>query len=343
MSARAKPRWRSLIQLKVVVPVAVTAALLAFLLSISDLPQVFGRIQRMSFEDIALTFVFAFGYLVIKGFVQRYLLSALELGIAWRKLVLAYAIGEMTLTLPAGVYLENYVLERLGSAGFARSAAAVTAMLALEGPIALTVVLIFGIPEWVWLRPAIVAVFGFFAVLIGVAVHLGRSEDLRRRFRRLFDRPRLRKLGEGLRDLLRGLRALASARVAAVGTALTVAYLAALAAGYLVTAHGVGVMRITFGQAAVIYAFSLSVMLLFGGLLSQLGVVEAAGLAASRALGYSTDEALAMLLGFRAVWIASVWILCGTTAMVLGRRIAASATDDGEESGHGGLGRGQDG
>lgn len=332
MSGRAKRGWRVLLQPKVLIPVLLTAAILAFLFSVADLPKVFGRISEIGPTEIAITFALALGYLLLKGLELRYLLHALDLRVGWRRLVLAYAIGEMTLTIPAGVYVQNYVLERLGSAGFARSAAATTAMLALEGPVVLVVVLVFGVSGWPWIRPTIAGLLGFFALLALALLALRRSGRVRRGVERLFSHKYLRRLGRGLADLGRGLRALASPQILSAAVALTVAYLGLLAWAFLVVAHGVGIAQLTYVHAATIYAFSLAVMLLLGGLLSQLGVIETAGLAAAGAMGYPFDAALAMLLGFRVVWIGSVWVICGLTALALRREFASPSGDELEEA-----------
>ena len=333
MSGQKQRWWRKLLNPKVLIPVLLTSALVAFLLSVADLPKVFGRISSIPLIDLAAVFGLALAYLALKGFELNMLLSQLDLDVGWRKLLLAYAIGEMTLTIPVGVYAQNYVLERLGSAGFARSSAATTAMLVFEGPVVLVATFVIGVPGWWWLRPTILGLLCFWALLAIIIFFARRSERLREGVSRLFDRKYLRRVGRGLQDLWQGLRALAYPPVLASAIGITVVYLALLSLGFLVVSHGVGLTHTTYEEAVGIYAFSLAVMLIFGGILSQLGVIEAAGVTAAQAWGYGFDEALAMLLGFRLVWVTSVWIIGGTTTFLLRKELARpSAGDEVEKS-----------
>jgi hypothetical protein len=98
---------------------------------------------------------------------------------------------------------------------------------------------------------------------------------------------------------------------------LTAAYLAALAAALLFVGWDTGVGELTYLQASMIYSLALGATLLLAGILTQLGVVEATGLGAAQALGYGWNESLAMLLGFRLVWMGSIWLMNGPAALLL--------------------------
>lgn len=321
----AASRWamlrQALLQPKVFLPVLLTVALLAFALGITDLPRVLGRIQRLSAGAIAACGGLAVGYLVLKGLLFALLLHALELPLHGRALLLAYAIGEMSVTIPSGIYVQNYVLRRARGTDFALSAAATTAMLALEGAVVLAVLLLLGIPGWHWLRPAIV---GFFLLSAAVLVVLARSGRLQRRMSASLQQGRLKKLGRGLIRMVQGLRWLVRWRVLLPATLLTLGYLLALAAAFWLAGRGVGLAAFGFREATTIYFFSLAVILLLGAVLSQLGVVEAVGLTAALAWGYDLNEGLAALLGFRLVWMASIWLVCGVVAGALLRELGGS-------------------
>ena len=91
---------------------------------------------------------------------------------------------------------------------------------------------------------------------------------------------------------------------------------------------------LTFRQALTIYFFSLGVILMLGGILSQLGVMEVAGLEVARAWGYTSTQGLAMLLGFRIVWVLSIWLVSGVMIVVLRSQLRASHRDGSEEPVH---------
>lgn len=318
-----KHRLRALARPKILLPLVLTSALLAVLLSMSDLGHVLARVQRVSAVEIALTCAMALSYLTLKGMELRYLLRRLGLTVDLPKFFLAFAVGEMCVPLPAGVYMQNYILSRLGSARLAHSGAATTVMLALEALVALLFVLVLGIPAWAWLRPLIIAVL--------VAVIAGRFVLVRfklgSRLQRRLARSRLRPLYEGLCELGRGLQALASPRGLIAPLALTLGYLSALSFGFCVVANGVGLQHFSFAQAAVVYNFSLAVLFLLGGVLSQLGVVESAGVAAAHALGYPLDVAVAALLSFRLIWLAFVWLASGLCVLMLRHKLGGSSHD----------------
>ena len=94
-------------------------------------------------------------------------------------------------------------------------------------------------------------------------------------------------------------------------------YLGALAGAFTLVGRGTGVEHFSYLQAVTVYSFSLTVTLLMACVLTQLGVIEVAGLGAAVSFGYGPSEALAMMLGFRIVWMGSVWLICGPTALLL--------------------------
>ncbi|MFB6260835.1 MAG: lysylphosphatidylglycerol synthase domain-containing protein [Thiohalorhabdaceae bacterium] len=324
------PRWppwlRTLLQPSVLLPLLLAGALLAFVLSISDLPRVFGRIRAISPAALLLCAGCAVYYLVLKGLVFRLLLHGLGFTVPWRPFVLAYAVGEMTLQLPAGTYASNYLLSRMGQAQPGRSSAATTVLLILETVVVMAVLAALGIPGWHWLQPALVVLI---ALHVGVMALVVTSAGLRRwldGFRGRFLGP----MAHGLLDLVNGLRALSRVRYLGLGTLLTLVYLTGLGAGLGIIGRSQG-LDLSFQQALSIYFAALLVTLFLGSMLTQLGVIEAVGLGAAQAWGYGLNEGLAAILGFRIVWIGSVWLICGTLALLLRRELRGSGRNGFQE------------
>lgn len=305
--------WKRLLRARIVIPVLLSAALLAFVFSISNISQVMGYIVSLSLAAIAIVFALTVVYLALKwGQFHRYL-GQEGIFATWRQSLLSFAVGEMTLPVPAGIYAQNYVLRSTACADFSRSSAATTAVLAMEAIVCLLIVGIVNIPQWSWLRPVIL---GVFVAGAAVAALFLKVTPVRDRAGDLLQVGPLRKLGPEFIETVEGVRDLFSPRVAAVALPIAVVYLVSLVAGFFVTAHGMGITGLSFGEALTIYLFAIAVEELVP-FSSNLGVIEAGGVAAAQALGYGFTEGLAMMLGFRLVWTGSVWLLGAITMLFL--------------------------
>ncbi|MEJ2761412.1 MAG: lysylphosphatidylglycerol synthase domain-containing protein [Gammaproteobacteria bacterium] len=322
-------RWQRFLEPRIFIPVLLCLALLAFALGITDLPRVFDRLCEVSLATVVNVLGLTLVYLILKGVQLRILLGHLDIHVPWRPLILAFAIGEMTLTVPSGVYAQNYVLQRLGLAEFARSAAATTITLAIEGAILVMALMAIGVPGWAWLRPLVLALCALMTAMIVAIAHSSRISQW---INRLAAGGRLAKPARGLIDIVEGVRVNMVPRVLLPCVLLGLIYMAALVDGLVVVAHGTGLSDMTFTQAASIYFFSLGIAMAVGGVLTQLGVIEVAGLGAAKAWGYDLSDALAMLLGFRLLWMGWIWILCGTASAGLWRLFPRSGVDRGQEA-----------
>lgn len=313
---------------RVLIPVVLAVALLAFALSISDLGRVWAGISRIPLHTLAAALLLAFVYLALKGIQFRFLLNRLGIAVPWRTLVLAFVIGEMTLTVPSGIYLQNYVLRRTGMAGFARSSAATTMTLVIEAALVLLALLVLPVPGWNWIRPL---AFAAVTVLIGGGLFAGaRAGD--DHVMTWLQQGRFARLGRALAGFVESMRQLSNPAAMLPAGLLATLYMFALTAVFVLAAHGAGIARLDFPEAISIYAFSLAVTLMLGGVLSQLGVVEVAGMGAAHAWGYGISDGLSMLLGFRLVWMGSIWLLCAPSAWVLRGELRRSGADDAEKA-----------
>ncbi len=320
-----RARLRVLLRPAVLLPVLFAAALLAFVFSVSDLPRVVSRIRRIPPVVVGATLVLALVYLRLKLLEFRLLLRGLGIDTPARRLLLAFAVGEITLSIPAGVYAQNYMLRRLQGAGFARSAAATTLILAIETGLVFLALAIDPIPAWPWLRPLCI---GLLAASLAMVALLLRLQGFGAALAQRSSPAPLRSLFRGIEELLTGLRRLSTPGVLAPSLILTAVYLSALAAAFLLVAHGVGADGFTFRQAFSVYAFSLMVVLVLGGVVPQLGGIELAGLGAAQAWGYGPSEGLAMMIGFRLVWTGAIWFWCVPAVALLWRELDRVAGDD---------------
>ncbi len=305
--------WQRILRPRVVIPVLLSAALLAFVFSLSNISQVLAYILSISLATMAIVFALTVVYLALKWVqFQRYL-GKEGIVATWRQSLLSFAVGEMTLPIPAGIYAQNYVLRTTACADFSRSSAATTAILAMEAIVSLLIVGIVNIPEWSWLRPLILGLFAAAAVVVTLFL---RVTPLRDRAGQLLQSGPLEKLGPEFIETIEGIRDLFRPRVAAVALVIAAVYLLSLVAGFFMTAHGMGIEQLTFQQAVTIYLFAIAVEELLP-LSSNLGVIEAGGVAAAQAWGYSFTEGLAMMLGFRLIWTGTVWLVGGAIILLL--------------------------
>ncbi len=307
---------RRLVAPKVLIPTLLTAALFYFAFSISDIGEVFGRIGRLSPLAIGVCFTLALIYLVVKGYLFHMLLRGVGVSVAWRKLTLAYSIGEMTVPLPAGVYLQNYVLRHIHGDRFALTAAATSATLIIEELLILVALLVMPIPGWNWVRPLILEAF---VIIFITLILLRRFRHFRSYVAQRLRSGRVRSVGIPILDMLGAMRRLATVPVLVSSLGLSAVYLFTLAAAFYITARGVGLDGLTYDQATSIYFFSLAVVLLVGSFVTQLGAIEVVGLSVAQAWGYSPSEGFAALLGFRLIWVGSIWLLCGPAMFALRR------------------------
>jgi uncharacterized membrane protein YbhN (UPF0104 family) len=171
-SRTAVRQWiREQSKVQVVLPVVVALGMLAYVSSIAVAPrsgsQLWVIIQRTWLPILILTFP----YLAARALVWHELLSQLCLPIPWRQLVASFATGEMTKSLPAGVYTQNYVLGRLANfskISNVRAGMATTAMLGLETALAVPVVLIVGIPGQPWLFWTVLGIVAAWIVVLAL-------------------------------------------------------------------------------------------------------------------------------------------------------------------------------
>lgn len=332
MRSRSQRLTRKVLRLKVLIPVLLAAALFLFAFSITDVPDVMGSIRAIPVYTWLVTLGFAALYLALKGLEFGLFLRVMGFSMSWRQLVVAYAVGELCITIPSGIYAQNYVLNRIDATSFSRSAAATTAMLIIEGTFVLVTLATLGMPGWPWLRPLILSIF---AVAFLILVTLGRIDWMK--VLRVPLRPRhwMHVLSLGLLKMISELRHLWSPRTLLPALVLSGGYLFALLAAFLTVAHGVGALQLTFFQAATIYFFALSATMTVGSVLTQVGIMEVVGLSATQAWGYSLNEGLAMLLGFRIVWTGAMWLLNGLLLVSLRRELRrGTAGDHLEKAGH---------
>lgn len=296
-----------------ILPVLLAAVLLLLAVKLGDLGNVVERVRGISARALAIALAMAAAYLFFKGWQFHLLLANLGMRPGWRRFALAYAVGELLVTLPLGVFSQNWILSTTGSTRFGASSAATVLMLAAETLVVLAFLASVGIPGRPEVRPlAVVCAFGVvFAGLASVRFeHMVKSWAAAARW------PIPGRALRSLAGLLDGLRRLANWRVLAVNLGLVAVYLGALAVAFREVGIGVGVHPLPLLTAATIYAASLAAVLVLGGLVSHIGTIEVIGMGAAQSWGIGLGDGLVLMLGFRLVWTGAIWLL--TLPVVLG-------------------------
>ena len=309
---------RLLARPRVLLPTILTAALVAVVVKLADVPEVVDRIGAIPIPDLGFALTMALVYLSVKLWQLLVFLRRLGVRPGWRRLLLAFAVGELSLTLPFGLFAQNWVLKRSGAARFARTAAATVLMLVVETLVLLLLLAAAGLPRWPQVRPVAAALLGGMIVAAVGAVRLRRAA---RRLALRYRRPAVRHALLATSELLRAVRRLSKPVVLVKATALAAIYLGALAMAFWAVGRGVGLRPFGMLEAATIYAFSITVVLMLGGLVSQIGTIEILGTGAARAWGVSVGDGLALMIGFRVVWTAAVWLLALPWVIAFWRRL----------------------
>jgi len=289
------------------------------------------RIRGLPLRVLWITPAIAVVYLALKAAQLRMLLANLGVRIPWKNFLLAYCVGELTATLPFGLFSQNWVLSASSHVHVGRSAGATVMMLLAEALVVLAVLAVFGLPGWGAVRPVAIAVLlGAGVLILGVLryEHVGKSIAHKMR------REALRNaLTSGL-ELLGSLKRLSRAPLLAANVLLAAGYLAALAYAFLVVGHGMGLAKLHYTQAVVIYAFALAIVLLGAGAFGQIGTVDVLGMVAASASGIRYGDGLALMIGFRIVWTASLWALDLPIVLLLWQRLSSRGGREHSGSAH---------
>ena len=300
-------RVRALLKPQVILPVLLAIALLTFAFSLGDVHKVIARVGRLPAAVPWIALLAAACYLACKAAQLKLMLGQIGVRIPARPFWLAFAVGELTVTLPLGMFSQNWVLSAARRVDIGRSSAATVMMVLVEVAVVFLFLAVVGIPGWRDTRPFAIAILvAVGLLLLGLVLFEHRA---RARVARLRHRWARRGAEAGL-ETLRGLRKLSTPLLLAISIALAAVYLGALTFAFWIVGRGMDVHHLDYLTAATIYMFSLAIILVGAGLFSQIGTVELLGMLAARAWGIDYTDGLAMMLGFRIVWTGAIWLLC---------------------------------
>ena len=300
-------RTHAILRPQVILPVLLATALLMFAFKLGDLDKVVGRLKALPLHVPGVAVGCAAIYLGCKAVQLHWMLKRIGVSIPARPFWLAFGVGEMTLTLPLGLFSQNWVLSASRRVHVGRSSAATVMMLLVEIMVVLLFLAVVGVPGWTSVRWTAVGLLVLFIAFVAAAVWF---DDKARGLADGVQREWLKKAAAGGVELLDGLRKLCTPPTIGVSLVLAAIYLGALTVAFWQVARGMHVQHLGFIDAATIYMFSLAVILVGVGLVSQIGTVDILGMVVAQAWGIGYTDGLAMMLGFRIVWTGAIWLLC---------------------------------
>ena len=303
-----------------VVSIAIIAGLLAFA-DLRKLTNLFAQIRPV---ELVVAVLLILSYMALQAAQWIYLLDHLGVVAPRRDALLAFAGGNLTKYLPGGPYVQNYLLYETSGVDPALSSVGTTLMVLLEPAVALIFLLVLGVDDWGWLRVLLaIALPLVFLFAVGLYLfiespHLPGWLTRRRLYLAVADEV------VRFRD---GLARLADARILSSTAVLSAALVLLEGMALYMVAHALRIDVLSLTSALAAYYFSIGFALIIP-IFTNLGTLEAGGVAALIALDVSREGAVATFVLDRALIIAMAIVLAGISAVafrdLLGRALRAA-------------------
>lgn len=298
----------------VVLPAIVGAGLLAYVASLASAPKNAAALWAAIKQVWWIVLLLTFPYLVARLYVWNDLMRELGVRVPFRQALLAFAGGEMTKSLPGGIYVENYLLKRLthmDEKRTVRSSAATTAILGLEATLALLVVLVVGIPGVPWVRWGLLVVVGVWLVLIAGLwwlIHLGAERSARLPGWLAHVR---RDAAEFLKD---GRALLRWRTVRNLGPTALYMFIYAVDLYFIIRA--LGLPRLGWVAVVTVYAAMVLAVILVP-IPTEIGIAEISALGALTAFGVGHNQAAVVALSLRILATGATILVSGVVFLAL--------------------------
>lgn len=312
---RAAQWLREQAKVEIILPVVIGCGLLAYVSSVAVAPRSGGQLWVVIQHTWLLILLLTLPYLACRALVWRELLCQVGLAVPWRQLSVAFAGGELTKSLPAGVYTQNYLLARLehfGPRSLARSSTATTAMLGLETFVAVPIVLIIGIPGAPWLFWTLVGVVVSWILVLTIAWFLVRFWASR------LAPEEHRWLGRGLQLAKEFLEAAPDlvARRTLLSLIPAAIYMLIYVVDLFAITRAVGVHSLSFAHTMAVYGVVVLAVILIP-IPTELGITEFTGLGALAAYGVPASTAAIIMLSLRLLATGMTIVVAGLLLLFL--------------------------
>jgi uncharacterized membrane protein YbhN (UPF0104 family) len=294
-----------LLRPRIFISTVISIAIIGGLLAFADLGKLASVLTGLRPIYLVGALVFILGYTAVQSVQWLYLLDHLGIVAPRRDALFAFAGGNLTKYLPGGSYFQNYLLYETTGVDPALSSVATTLIVLLEPAVALVFLLVIGIDGWVWLR---------WLLGIGLPLALLFTAGLYA----FIESPVLppwvtgRRLYAALTDEVirfrNGLERIARPRILATTTGLTAALVLLEGLALYMVARSLRIEGLSVAAALAAYYFSIGVALIIP-IFTNLGTLEAGGVAALITLGVNREGAVAVMVLDRALIIALAFVL----------------------------------
>ncbi|HEX6508280.1 MAG TPA: lysylphosphatidylglycerol synthase transmembrane domain-containing protein [Chloroflexota bacterium] len=309
----------------VIFALVVALGLLAYVSYLASVRSAGGQLWIIVQHTWLLVLVLTFPYLGARALVWYELLEQLQIRVPWRQLMVAFAAGEITKSLPAGIYVQNLLLSRLrhlGQVSAVRSATATTAMLGLESALAVPIVIIIGVPGAPWLRETLLGIVAAWVVVLLLA-----SALVRYRARHIGPETALwrRRAVQAIEEFLTAGRELISFRTAKnlVPTAI---YMLIYSIDLYAITRAAGIHNFSVIDAVDVYALTVLAVILIP-IPTELGITEFAGLGGLLAFGIPRPTAALIILSLRLLATGATDLVSAAVLLLLRQELVTRKTE----------------
>ena len=287
---------------------AVAVAVVALLLWYGDAGRVTRTISRFRPSYLIWYLLLLIAQEVARALLWLLLLRALSMRIPLSTQIFSFAAAESVKFVPAGAYLQNYLVQRLSGGDVGRSSAATTTMILGEIAAALIGVVALSIGTLsMWVSFGVVGG----AVVLVIAICLFILAPFAARLPARLYRPKLAvRVFEELRRFRAGISVLMHPKIIASTLLLSAAFVVFAGIDLYIVARALEIGGVSFKQTLVVTSFGLAFYVILGSL-------EAAGVAAFVAMGVNKSAAVSAILVNRALGIVGVFILSSIVVALL--------------------------
>jgi uncharacterized membrane protein YbhN (UPF0104 family) len=309
---------------RILVSAIASIAIVAALLSLVDLGKLATLLARLRPAYLAAAILLILAYTAVQSLQWMFLLDHLGIVAPRRDELLAFVGGNLTKYLPGGSYFQNYLLYETSGVDPALSSVATTLMVLLEPAVALIFLLMIGVDGWTWLR-WLLAIGLPLALLFAAGLYLFIESPNLPRW--VTDRRLYVALADEVVRFRDGLSRIAHPRILGTTVSLTAVFVLLEALALYVVARALHIDGLSVTGALGAYYFSIGVALVIP-IFTNLGTLEAGGVAALIALRISSEGAVAIMVLDRALIIALAIVLMLITSVafrdLLGRALRAA-------------------
>lgn len=324
--ARFKSWLREHANIQTILPIVIALGMLAYVSSVATAKNSANQLAQVLSQTWLPILLLTFPYLIARALVWYRLLAQLDIRVPVRQAAVSFSGGEMTKSLPGGVYVENYLLGRLvhfGRHSLIRSSMATTAMLGLEALIAVPAALVIGVPGKGWLFWLILGVVCFWLVALAAAwliahhwAHGARADK----------HPRIARVACIAEEFLCAGRELLTweTLLQCIPTAL---YMLVYVIDLYLILRALGITYVTFVDTISVYAFVVLAVILVP-IPTELGITEFTGLGVLLAYGVPRSTAAVAVLSLRLLATGLTIIVAGLVLLALRGELSQAADEE---------------